>query len=269
MAVKCFYHKSDLDGKCAGAIVKSMNRGAELYGVDYSDKRPTVEQGDVVYVVDFSFGIEDMKYLKETCNLIWIDHHKSSIEKMKGIRIPGIQKIGKAGCELTWEWFHGITSIPEAVCLLGRYDVWDHSDKRTLPFQYGMRQQEWYPDNENWKKLFNDGDFFQLILKEGQLLYNYQVAQNTMYAKGMAYGRLFHNYRAIVLNKPYANSQAFDSVYNPREHDIMVLWGCRENEYKYSIYTDKPEIDVSEIAKKYEGGGHRNAAGFYSSTRLL
>ena len=58
------------------------------------------------------------------------------------------------------------------------------------------------------------------------------------------------------------NSQLFKTVWNPNKYDAMCVFGWRNGSWAVSLYTDKSDVDVSIIAKAYEGGGHRGAAGF-------
>lgn len=273
--MKCFYHKSDLDGHCSGAIVKYLHAECKLLGVDYKDsiKQFEIEENEAVYVVDFSFSREEMSWLNKHTQLTWIDHHKSAIEKCSGLIISGVQEVGRAGCELTWEHCFYDEFIPEAVRLLGRYDVWDHEDPDVLPFQYGMRQNaETRPEHsmELWADILERAAIgLYDIIDTGRTIIMYEEKQNKIYAQGMAYEVDFEGCRAIVMNKAYANSKAFDSVYNSDKHDIMILFGVKPGEIKYTLFCDKPEIDVSLIAGKYGGGGHKGAAGFYSDTILF
>ena len=41
---------------------------------------------------------------------------------------------------------------------------------------------------------------------------------------------------------------------------VYIRW-TKEGEYKYSIRTEEP-IDGSEVARAFNGGGHKRAAGF-------
>lgn len=277
--MKCFYHKSDLDGHCSGAIVKRAYPNCECIGVDYNDTLESLgatfeAAGDKVFVVDFRFNEADMDWLNANTELYWIDHHKTSIDRAHetGFLASGGQslEIGMAGCELTWKYLNE-SDLPGTVLLLGRYDVWDHADDRVLPFQYGMREYEnTLPESEIWESLFNDdGRKVISIIESGKVILAYQDKQNAMYAKGMAYEGSIDGLRAIIMNKAYANSKAFDAVYDPKKHDVMVLFGIKEDEYKYTLFSDKDNIDVSAIAKKYGGGGHKWAAGFYSKSRIV
>jgi len=276
--MKCFYHKSDLDGHCSGAIIKLQYPECEMVGVDYSDDimdfNLDFEPGEDIYVVDFRFDMGTMETLSDDYRLHWIDHHKTFIEEAHaaGFIASGGQLlvIGQAACELVWEYLFPKEKAPVPVWLLGRYDVWDHEDERVMPFQWGMRNfPNTLPDNiKLWADVIRSPDYFCEIMLTGRTLLEYQKNQDAKYAKGMSYEMEFEGYRAIVMNKAYANSKAFDAVYDPEKHDIMILFGVKPGKCKYSIFCDKPEIDVSEIAKRYGGGGHRGAAGFFSDKIL-
>lgn len=275
--MKCFYHKSDLDGHCSGAIVKLHNPKCEMIGVDYNDtiySFPAVNQGEEIFVVDFCFPMDEMNVLNAIGELHWIDHHKTSIDKAHeiGFLASGGQnlEIGTAACELTWEYFSNEIT-PLSIQMLSKYDVWNHDDPKVLPFQWGMRaNSNTLPDNlDFWRKVFKSEEFFEDTIEKGMVILKYQENQDAQYAKGMSYETEFEGYRAIVMNKAYANSKAFDAVYDPEKHDIMVLFGVKPGQCKYSIFCVKSEIDVSVIAQKYGGGGHRGAAGFYSKELIL
>lgn len=276
--MKCFYHKSDLDGHCSGAIVKRAYPNCECIGVDYNDTLESLgatfeATGEKVFVVDFRFNEADMNWLNSNTDLHWIDHHKTSIDRAHetGFLSSGGQllEIGRAGCELTWEYLNE-SKLPDTVLLLGRYDVWDHADERVLPFQYGMGEhKDTLPESAIWQRLFDcDGRRVGETTERGKVILAYQDKQNAIYAKGMAYEGEINGLRAIIMNKAYANSKAFDAVYDPQKHDVMVLFGIKEDEYKYTLFADKDNVDVSAIAKKHGGGGHKGAAGFYSKSRI-
>ena len=281
--MKCYYHKSDLDGHCSGAIIKYHYPECEMIGVEYDDtvNFETINTGEIVFVVDFSFDKETMKRLAKITTLIWVDHHKSSIEENKEIswifgkrQASGLSEDknqDKAACELTWEVF-GYADTPLGIKLLSQYDVWNLKNPDVLYFQYGMRQFDTRPEKNlfNWEYIFKNSDnIVDDIIHSGEIILAYENEQNKKYANGMAYESKFEGYNAIVMNKPFANSSSFDSVWDEEKHDIMILFGTKKNEYKYSIYTKKNNIDCSVIAKKYGGGGHPMASGFYSKERLV
>jgi nanoRNase/pAp phosphatase (c-di-AMP/oligoRNAs hydrolase) len=89
----------------------------------------------------------------------------------------------------------------------------------------------------------------------------YQNKQDNLYAKLFSFEVSLDGYRAIVINKGMASSFLFDSVYDPSLHDLMIAFCRTENGWKLTFFSTKNDIDCSEIAKKYGGGGHKGSAG--------
>jgi nanoRNase/pAp phosphatase (c-di-AMP/oligoRNAs hydrolase) len=73
---------------------------------------------------------------------------------------------------------------------------------------------------------------------------------------------MFDGLKCIAVNRLMANSKFFDSVWDPHTYDAMLSFGWRGSQWTVSLYTDRPDIDVSEVARKRGGGGHKGAAGF-------
>lgn len=266
--MKCFYHSADLDGKCSGAIVKMRHPECELIGINYGQAFPweSIVPGETVFMVDFSlqpFG--QMEWLSGICDLIWIDHHKSALEQAAASScfMPFAQHcaIGRAGCELTWEFVYPDKPLPEAVRLLGRYDVWDHVDADVLPFQYGLRLYDLDPNNQElWQAVFYAGTAD--VIKQGKVLMAYEEQQNAIYVRSYGFEVELDGLRCIALNKGLTGSLVFKSVYDPAKHDAMLTFVRKRDHWKVSLYADKPEVDVSAICAAWGGGGHKGAAGF-------
>lgn len=129
--IHCFYHSADLDGHCSGAILKYRFPDAVMHPINYGDPFPweEIHPDDEVYMVDFALQpFNLMIKLGKHCELIWIDHHKSSIDEVFAcpaiIRAKHTLNPGKAACELTWEYLFPDKPVPLAVKLLGLYDSW-------------------------------------------------------------------------------------------------------------------------------------------------
>lgn len=93
------YHKADFDGIFCREIARKFLPAAELIGWDYGDPEPEVGPEDALYILDLS-----VPGLMKHPSLVWIDHHKSAIDKypatIRGYRIDGV-----AACRLAWQWF--------------------------------------------------------------------------------------------------------------------------------------------------------------------
>lgn len=275
--MKCFYHGADLDGHCSGAIVRAAYPQCEMYPINYGDPFPWADlhHREKVFMVDFCLQPfqPDMLRLRKESNLIWIDHHKSAIESWLaaspdglGLKINGMRSLenSQAGCELIWNFLSGDKPVPLVVKYLSLYDIWQHNDDpKILGLQHGLRQYDTDPKNQKlWQSLFSDPFYVAEIIKEGQSILKYVISENKKYAKVAAFKTELNGYKCIAINKMLTNSQLFDSVWDNSKYEVMIAFGFFKNEWGVSLYSDREDIDVSEIAKKYGGGGHKGAAGF-------
>lgn len=284
----CIYHSRDCDGYASGAIVKywhdkvndypdNVGKGElTLIGYDYKEPIPydKIPKGEPIIMVDVSLDMPDMCELANYSGnqLTWIDHHISAINDYKNFVGDGesflkpVLENGISACEGTWNYLFPVRKMPEAIHLLGEYDTWRNKDKERweniiLPFQFGMRlycnSAETFPVH-----LFDNNQHdIDTIIKHGNVVLQYQRQVNEIQCK-KAFEFDFHGLRAICLNGGGFNSDVFKSVYDGDKHDIMMPFQFSGKFWNFSIYSVKPEIDCSVIAKKHGGGGHAGASGF-------
>ena len=267
----CFHH-NDLDGRMSGAIVKYRYPECEMYEIDYGRHFPwdIVKLNDQVFMVDFTLEpFEDMLKLA-TRPLIWIDHHKSAIDEWKTHNSPpiaGSRTIGVAACVLTWRYFFPDKSIPRSVTLAGKYDVWDHDTPDVVCFQYGMMIEDCRPENqEMWKWLFDD-IITTTYINQGRYIEKYVKRTDAEICKAQTFETTFINYRAadyrcLAVNRLFVSSYFFDSVENLDGYDVLIMFGWQNGKWKVSLRSNREGVDVTAIAKVWNGGGHPGAAGF-------
>ena len=278
--MKCFYHGCDFDGKCSAAIVKLQFPECELIPINYGDQFPweLIGKDEVIYMVDFTIQpYNNMCRLKELCDLIWIDHHKTSIDwaKDNDFNCRGLRNTDFAACELTWMYFcrptdpalaevRYATPMPRAVKLLGRYDVWDHKDVDVLPFQYGMKCEAESPENMRWwDMLLQDRSPVSVgnLISVGRFCQKYQEREDAAACKSSGFDLEWEGLRWTVINGPCRGSSVHKSRFDPFAHDAMLGFWWNGKQWLFSLTTSK-DIDLSAIAKKYGGGGHKGSAGF-------
>lgn len=276
--MKCFFHSSDLDGHCSGAIVKARHPECEMIGINYGQPFPfyKIVSNEDIYMVDFCLQpFDDMERLNSLCSLHWIDHHaKGSIDEAatRCFLASGGQSLdtSKAACELVWRYIYPKDTIPPPVVyFLGRYDVWKHNeDPRILPFQYGMRQfSNTWPDNQElWSRLFAaSNNEYNSIINDGKLILTYEENQNAKFCKAYSFETELNGNRAVCANRGFTNSKVFDSVYDPAKHELMITFVRLKppaGKWTVSLYSTRQDIDCGKIAKLFGGGGHKGAAGF-------
>ncbi len=284
--MKAIFHSADFDGKSSAAIIKYKYPHCELIPYDYGGTFPWekfYDPNEEVFMVDVSLPIIDpisgldMMELDRKTMLTWIDHHKTVMDAANAANFnpEGIREIGKAACELTWEYLFPHEDMPEAVYLLGKYDIWDHADKpRVMPFQYGMKVLNTNPNNQKlWGTLFAGGRSNQNerlvddIIRDGRLILEYTKQQDKSYAHGYSFDTEVCGKKALAINKGMANSHLFEYVWDNKKYDLMISFCMKRLEngefvWRCTMYSDKPDVDVGEIAKTFGGGGHFSCSGF-------
>ncbi len=272
------YHSRDLDGYSSGAIIKHKYPNAKLIGFDYGQELnlESSDLGKPIIMSDVSMKMPEMLKLAEKSNfqLKWIDHHISAIKEFKEFVGQGeafctaVLDNTISACEGTWRNLFPDKEMPEAILLLGEYDTWRNQDKnrwenKILPFQFGMRMlcnsPETFPQD-----IFNNpnNSFVEETIETGKSILLYQAQVNESACKG-AFEYEFEGLRCICLNGGGFNSDVFKSVYDESKHDAMMpfKYDGKTNQWIFSLYGTK-DIDLSIIAKKWGGGGHKQACGF-------
>ncbi len=267
----CLYHSADHDGKGSAAIVKYANKDCELIGFNYDGEIPyeEIKKHEDIVICDISFPMEYMFELNKTKNLIWIDHHASAIDAYeeyikKGFSpIPGNRSIKKAAIELTWEYFFNDKEIPLGVKLLALNDLYDLRDKRVRPFEYAFQSLGVNrPYERVWHELFENKIDIPLMVEKGKAILSYIKHRDYRLVRNMAFEGTYKNYRFIAANMAQAGTDFFESLDNIANYDFYVSFTLnKRSQWNLSFRTTKDNVDVSEIASAFGGGGHKKASG--------
>jgi uncharacterized protein len=280
MKIVCYYHSADLDGICSAAIVNKHfkdDHDVELIGIDHGMpiRDEDLKDADQVFFVDYCPPMARLKELaplpaKEAFTVI--DHHKSVIDaKDRPDQIEFYLDNDFSGCELTWKFFYPDKEIPDAVKLLGRYDVWDHKDQDTLPFQAGAKMHLTTPRARQWKGLLGDDRLLERaiikkLLEDGEVLEQGKEQADNKKCKTMMFTSDLEvdkrTYSCLCVNSSEFNSLSFDGHPLVDSVDILLPFYLRKDGiWCVSFYTRKKDIDCSVIAKSFGGGGHKQASG--------
>lgn len=277
--MKCFYHKGDLDGQGSAAIIKKwcLEDGAdcEFIGVEYGDDvaplLESVAKGETVAVVDYTF--EPFSYMQDLCNtayVTWIDHHASSLKYVKDNKLDSCTTIilgdnSKSAIELTWEFLYPKKSVPRGIKFISLFDSWNHSDDSTiLAFELSAINYLRGYDDQRWNDILEDNEVvIAALIKQGRELQSYTDKIHADHCESYAFDLTFEGIRFIAMNTPQRGSQQFKQVFDPNRHDAMMRFALtNRGHWSVAMYTSNNSIDLSIIAQKYSGGGHRGASGF-------
>ncbi len=230
-----------------------------------------------------------------TERVTWIDHHASSIASHPK-DIPGYRIDGVAACRLAWNWFAGnhhgegekyplatkqefvdrmvCPEEPLAVRLAGEHDVWDKRDPRSELFQHGLRSrdldQREHFNTVCWNNLLsNDETFVEILLESGKSLQYARAQEYREVITQQGFDVQFEGLTFLACNSHELDirSQLFEAGIKPH-HDGLLGFTFGGKDWRVSLYgvPGKPDTDLSPIAVKHGGGGHRQACGFRTKT---
>jgi len=283
----CFHH-NDADGRSAAAIVAKYikenfpSTKRRFVEVDYDiqdslqEEIDSIEPNEVVYIVDFHFKPEIMELIcARTTRVFVYDHHKTTPEVSKNyppnvvcILEPGSKY---SGCELVWNSLYPAQEMPAAIKLIGDRDAWKwvYGDN-TASFNEGLKLYEHGPENDIWDALLNSNSTIQAadtatIIDQGHTCLTYRDNLCKDQLEQYGYEVEFEGYKCFVVNFifPGCGAEMFGDRIN--EYDMCISSVFNGEMWKFSLRSDG-RVDVAEIARKYGGGGHAKASGFYSET---
>jgi len=264
--MRCYFH-NDLDGRCAGAIVwraVAKDTNCEMIEANYKDEIEVnkIHPGEKIIIVDFSFKPEVMeKVLLLTKDIVWIDHHKTAFEYQYSRKLAGLRDDDYSGCELAWKYFYGEKPMPRAVELIGDRDRWAWTfDKETANFNAGLLLYDHQPKDEIWDSLLFETTAKSLLDKigeEGKTCLKFRGQFCNDYARSYGFETVFEGYKCFALGLYMFGSEAFGE--RMKKYDICLSFEYLGNGWIVGLYSFT--VDVSKIAQKYGGGGHKGAAG--------
>lgn len=290
------YHR-DMDGLASALITKKNYPDAEIKSVQYGEDVININtikeyKNKQVILVDFSFNECIMEHLvKETKDFIWIDHHKSAMEKMPELwndkNIKGIRSLEKSACELCWDYFFPNEDTPYAIKLIGDRDTWKFKYENDTKYFCEYLRQFDIEDVEDikiiGKIIDNSDDGLYEYIENGKACYNYMMAEvKRLYKKGNI------EEKECFIGNTYCNPT---EPYDYKKYDTFICHSnsfiselanyalkqgdCEIAEIRQKIFDEtkgwitvvslrskKEGVDVSKIAQAHGGGGHYCASGY-------
>jgi len=274
------YYHDDMDGKCSAAIVKyAYGDGAEIKFVpllyDDSVELPKdIWTYNRVYILDFTLPkrqMDELCTLFARTDVIWIEHHITALveHESRYSHFDGIRKNGTAASELTWEWMFGkYSEIPMVVKHISNMDLWQRDDPDTLFFYEWLINYIGGPDNHIWEHLFKSKKVDPDLIWRGEVLRYARMNQMKEDIKKIGYESEIDGHKCFKAN--YSSfqsiSDAGDFICTELGYDLAWIYHARKNNdgnlVRVSSLRSNDNVDASEIAKKYGGGGHKKSAGF-------
>jgi len=269
------YHANCLDGfGAAFAAWLKFGDDADYVALDYPDRRDFCTNTDMsgrdIYVLDFSFGKLTTEALIEVANkFIWLDHHKTAFEEWLGVYQPGIThdnytknlhiqlNDNKSGTILAWEYFHPETPVPLWAAYIDDRDRWQWKLVNTKHFCFALSQLE------QSFKVWNDTIWnVDCLINKGNIINEYYTSQLNRAIEATLEECEILGQRGLCANLPPMFASEAGNILATKSGTFGATWfKCSDGSVKWSLRSNG-DYDVSELARQFGGGGHKNAAGF-------
>lgn len=256
-----FYH-NDEDGFGAAwtAWTKFGNR-AEYASLNHQGPLPLSVKNKEVFFLDYCpDSDEEMKaILKESKKVVVIDHH-ISVKNCAKMASECLFDANNSGAVLAWKYFYPNKKIPRLLSHIEDIDLWKFKMKESNEV---IASLETYPmDFKIWNKITSDFEDIKnrkKYIEEGKAIIKYK---NKIVAKLVKKAEevVFEGHKALVVNSPILNSEIGHQIYQNKNR-FGIIWSYGKDGLIVSMRSNG-NVDVSKIARKYGGGGHKKAAAF-------
>lgn len=251
-----FYHANCMDGMAAAyAAYLKLGDDCEYIALRYSDTIPfDACEGRTVYFLDFSCSRSDFLKIREIANkVVVLDHHKSAAEELAGLVEMDMDK---SGAVLAWEYFHPDKTIPTQYLYIQDRDLWRWEYGFTKAFGLAA----WtYPITLDGFSQVMETDLTEMI-SAGEAISRHHDQQVAAVTKNTRRFTL-DEWDVPVLNINHA--LVSDALALLKEGESFAVGYSDIGDRRlYSLRSSPDGEDVSVIAKRFGGGGHKNASGF-------
>lgn len=276
------YHAGCMDGFCCAWLFHLAFPDAEFVPAYHGQPPPDVT-GRTVYVADFSYPRDVMLDIHCRClgRLTVLDHHKTAQEALTDFHIeahsltgvmPEVRfDMGKSGGRLTWEYLHDRKLLPprfknytrENPTWLVEYtedrDLWRWKLPGSRAINACLRS---YPfDFAEWTRLQENP--LGMLEREGEAILRAERQMVERHVKNAKEITVL-GHKVLCVNATVLESEIGHELCKDRP--FAITYFDREDGLRiYSLRSSDDGLDVGTIAKRFGGGGHRNAAGFQIS----
>lgn len=256
----CLYHANCPDGFASAFAVwkKYGDEGWKYLPVNYQEPVPLLKEPiDKIFIVDFSYPLSVLKEFEEMCqSLVVIDHHESA--KFLIDYRNACFSMDNSGCVLTWRYLFSEESVPELLYYVEDRDLWRWKLPNSREINLGLSTIP--KDFTSYSVFLNNINELYLT---GCVLTDYK----NKLIEGMC-GSVFKvdmfGYRNVpCLNCTAEHSETAEYIYSSQDVPFVILFQIiNDSQIKFSLRTNKEDVFVNELVRRYGGGEHPKAAGF-------
>lgn len=259
MSALCIYHGNCADGFAGAWVVRlALGSSVDFHAGVYQSPPPDVTGRDVV-LVDFSYKRPVMeKIISDAKSVLVLDHHKTARDDLADLAgAEVVFDMERSGSRIAWDYYFPRTTPPRVLLHIEDRDLWRFALPQTREIQANIFS---YPyDFGIWDKLM-ESDPAVLAVEGGAI--ERKHFKDIAELLGVVQRRMnIGGHNVPVANLPYTLVSDAAHKIASGEPFAACYWDTPKGRV-FGLRSTDAGVDVSEIAKLYGGGGHRNAAGF-------
>ena len=262
MKILCIYHGNCADGFGSACVVRKAlgSANVEFYPGVYQQDPPDVKNREVI-LVDFSYKRDVLLAMaKEAKSIQILDHHASAEKDLIDlpVNVSTVFDMNRSGVIIAWDYFNQGKEVPMLLRHIEDRDLWRFKLDGTREIQACLFS---YPyDFDLWESLIFEGSPEQMR-RDGVAIERKHFKDINEFIKAAAYRTTIAGHDIPVLNASYFWSSDAGHIMGEGELFAACYWDIPSGRV-YSLRSPEDGLDVSEIASKFGGGGHKHAAGF-------
>lgn len=266
------YHANCNDGSASALAVwmKLGDPGNSYIPVIHGKPPPKEVTGEDVLIVDFCYP-RDILLNMGAKSILILDHHISAQKDLAAPFPPNSNitahfDMTKSGAVLSWQHFHPNTPLPMLFIYVQDRDIWLNQYQQSTWLSYGLTvfSQRF----RDWEVLVHDSPQLNQTIESGKAVYTYLSQETDKIIASRAW-QTIAGFSVPVINGPgFVVSDALHRILEleptapfAASYSDLLSQGLRV----YSLRSADDREDVSVIAKRLGGGGHRNASSFIES----
>lgn len=263
----CIYHGNCADGfGAAFAVWLRYGSGVEYLPASYGETPPDCTGHDVL-LVDFSYKLPGLEQvLKQAKSVTILDHHKTAEADIQPLleagRVHGEFDMNRSGAALAWDWCFPGKPRPRLIEHIQDRDLWHFHLEGTREISSVLFSHE--QTFGLWQHLMRDLEddkLRQQMIWQGEALQRKHMKDVQEAVRLTCRKMTIGGWSVPVANVPHLfASDAGNAL--AKGQPFAATYVDTESGRKFSLRSKKYGIDVSEIAKRFGGGGHARAAGF-------
>ena len=260
------YHGGCNDGfGGAWAAWKKFGNKAEYIPMNRNEifKIPT---GKEIYFIDYMFPADVIKkYIANNKRVTAIDHHVSMQEAVKLTKDPSFS-LDNSGSVLAWKYFHPGKKVPLLLRYIEDRDIWRFKMPKAREILAGTNfsneKAYTFKGFDALAKDFEKVSFRNKCIKDGIVVKSVWDGIHNKIASS-AQEVVFDGHKCLAVNAHHMFASQVGNILADGNKKVFsaIIWYFDEGVIKVSLRSIG-EHNVSKLAEKYGGGGHKNAAGF-------